>query len=61
MSDGTTHRLVLTAEQVAELLAVPVETVRNQRRCKSLRGVLVGKHLRFRLEDVEAYVANLTD
>lgn len=54
-----TTALVLTAEQVTELLAVPVETVRNLHRTRQLAGVLIGKHLRWRPDQVTAFVAAL--
>ena len=51
--------LVLTKEQVAKRLQVPEGTVDNLHRCGELKGVKVGKHLRWRLADVKRYVEEL--
>lgn len=48
--------LVLTDEQVADMLAVPKDTVRNLHRIGKLKGILVGKHLRWRPADVIKFV-----
>ena len=60
VNDTIAPPLVLTAEQVAELLQVPIETIKNLHRTRQLAGVLVGKHLRFKLVSVEQFVASLT-
>ncbi|MCH8852058.1 MAG: helix-turn-helix domain-containing protein [Planctomycetes bacterium] len=52
--------LVLTCQQVGELLQVSESTVTNLHRVRQLSAVLVGKHLRWRLCDVELYVSELT-
>lgn len=51
--------LVLDVNEVARLLTVPADTVRNLHRTGQCPGVLVGRHLRWRLADVEQYVNNL--
>ena len=53
--------LLLTASQVAKALGVPEDTIRNLHRVNTLKGVLCGKHLRWRPADVRAYVAALGD
>jgi len=50
---------VLDVNEVARLLTVPADTVRNLHRTGQCPGVLVGRHLRWRLADVEQYVNNL--
>ena len=52
--------LVLTCEQVGELLQVPEATIVNLRRMGQLSAIKCGKHLRWRLCDVERYVSELT-
>jgi len=48
---------LLTTEQVAELLQVPVETVKWWRKRRSgPKSVPVGKHARYRPEDVRAWL-----
>jgi len=53
--------LVLRCEDVARLLQVPEDTVRNLHRTGQLRGVLVGRHLRWKPEDVRRFVIGLGD
>ena len=55
----TNGPLLLKDEEVATLLAVSAETVKTLHRTRQLRGVLVGRHLRWRPADVEKYVAGL--
>ena len=52
--------LVLTCQQVGELLQVSESTVTNLHRVGQLSAVLVGKHLRWRLCDVAKFVSQLT-
>lgn len=59
MPINTSTPLVLTAEQVAELLQVSIDTIENLHRTKQLRAVKVGKHNRWRLADVEAFIEAL--
>ena len=59
MSEPNAVHLVLTREQVAERLQVPVDTVENLHRTGQLRGVKVGKHKRWRPTDVETFVQQL--
>ena len=51
--------LVLTCEQVAKMLQVPEDTVKNLHRTRQLPGVMVGKHLRFKPCSVRAFVEGL--
>lgn len=48
--------LVLTDQQVAVLLSVPPGSIRYMHRVGVLRGVKIGGHLRWRRQDVLAYV-----
>ena len=52
--------LVLTCQQVGELLQVPEATIVNLHRMGQLAAVKCGKHLRWRRADVERYVSQLT-
>ena len=47
---------LLTANEVAEALAVSVATVRRWERSGVLRGVRIGRVLRFRAADVDALI-----
>jgi excisionase family DNA binding protein len=50
-------RRLLSIEEVAEYLDVPVATVRTWRANKSgPRGIRVGKHVRYRPSDVELWL-----
>ena len=51
--------LVLTKHDAAELLQVSEDTVENLHRCGELRAIKIGKHLRWRLADVEKFVLEL--
>jgi len=58
---GEDHRL-LSIEEVAEYLDVPVGTVRTWRANKSgPRGIRVGKHVRYRPSDVEIWLELRSD
>ena len=50
-----TERL-LTAEEVAELLAVPVSWVRESTRSGAMPHVRLGRYVRFDLANVEAWI-----
>ena len=52
--------LVLTRDQVAEQLQVPPDTIENLHRTHQLKGVKIGRHLRWTLSCVEKFVAGLT-
>ena len=53
---------LLTVEDLAELVGVPPRTVYTWRQEKTgPRGIRVGKHLRFRLADVEAWLEKRAD
>ena len=56
---GPTAPLLLTAEGAAEALAVPEATVRNLHREKKLRGIFVGRHLRFSPATLSAFIEKL--
>lgn len=58
-TEALLRRLLLTREQVAELLAVPVDTVSNLHRMKLLRGIKIGKHLRWKPITIQNYVDGL--
>ena len=51
--------LLLTAEQVAKRLQVPLATVQNQERVGRLRSVLCGKHKRYLEADVRGFIDEL--
>ncbi len=51
--------LLLTPEQAAEALQVPLATIENQIRVSALPSVMCGKHRRVRLRDLQAYVEGL--
>jgi excisionase family DNA binding protein len=56
---GRNDRL-LSAQELANYLEVPVKTIYTWRhRNTGPRGFRVGKHLRFRWRDVEAWLADL--
>jgi len=55
----TLQPLLLTADDVARLLAVKPGTVRNLHRFGRLPGVRVGRELRWHHADVEEYVRQL--
>ena len=54
-------QLLLTEAEVASALRVRPTTVANLHRVGELRGVLIGRHLRWRPSDVEAFVKTLTN
>ena len=47
---------MLTVRDVAELLAIPPNTVYDEWRRWGLRGYWIGKHLRFREREVEQWI-----
>ena len=53
------HPLLMTREDVAASLQVPWPTIDNLHRTKRLPGQKVGKHFRWRPQDVYAFVDNL--
>lgn len=58
---GSDRRLLSIAE-VAEYLDVPVSTVRTWRANKSgPRGIRVGRHVRYRLRDIELWLERRAD
>jgi excisionase family DNA binding protein len=53
---------LLSPDDLASLLKVPVKTVYNWRtEGKGPKGIRVGKYVRFRREDVEAWLDRLAD
>ena len=48
--------LMLDAEEVGAVFRVPKDTVANFHRTRQLRGVMIGKHLRWRVQDVKRFV-----
>ena len=52
-------KLLLTREEVSQLLAVPADTIANLHRVRLLSGVKVGKHLRWTPESVRQFVEGL--
>ena len=58
-SEVASRPLLLTREDVAAVLQVPWPTIDNLHRTKRLPGQKVGKHLRWRPQDVHAFVDNL--
>ena len=57
--DELTSKLLLTREDVVVLLSVPPETIVNLHRTHQLRGVRVGKHVRWLPKDVQRFVDGL--
>ena len=53
--------LLMTKDEVAAALQVPADTVTHLHRDGQLPGVKIGKHLRWRPEDVQAFVQGLGD
>lgn len=54
--------LLLSPDDLATYLGVPVKTVYNWRsEGKGPRGVKVGRHLRFRMADVQAWLDEHSD
>ncbi len=61
-SAGETTNRLLKPEEVAEILGVPVATLYGWRyRQKGPKGLRVGRHLRYRAEDVERFISNSAD
>jgi len=53
---------LLSPEALADYLAVPVKTVYNWRSAgKGPRGIKVGRHVRFRMIDVQAWLEQNAD
>ena len=58
---GLTRADLLTAAQVADLLAVPVSTVREWGRSGTLPRIKLGRHVRFLRSQVEATILSARD
>ena len=57
----TTRRPLATVEEVAEFYGIPVQTLYQWRHRRiGPRAAKVGRHLRYRWEDVERYFDELT-
>ena len=54
-----TSKLASSVEYVVVLLSVPPETIVNLHRTHQLRGVRVGKHVRWLPKDVQRFVDGL--
>ena len=48
---------ILTPEDVAEILRLPVKTIRARIADKSLKGTKIGKHWRVYKKDLERYLS----
>jgi excisionase family DNA binding protein len=59
MTDATVplHHRLLTAEEVAELLRLPVSTIYDLARTGRLPQLRIGRALRFSQSDLEAHLA----
>jgi excisionase family DNA binding protein len=55
MSAGGSNKM-LSVQDVAEILAVSPDTIYDQWRQWGLKGYKIGKHLRFREREVEAWI-----
>lgn len=55
----TSEPLFLSAEQAGEVVGVPAATIRNLRRYGRLKGVVVGRHLRFARAEIERFAKEL--
>ncbi len=58
---GLTRADLLTAAQVADLLGVPVSTVREWGRSGTLPRIKLGRHVRFLRSQVEATILSARD
>ena len=54
---GGSNRM-LDAQEVADLLGVPKATIYDEWRKWGLNGYRIGRHLRFREREVEAWIAS---
>lgn len=55
---------LLTIDEVAEWLQIPITTIYKHRHLKQgvgLLGIKVGRHLRWRQEDIEAWLKELSE
>lgn len=59
MTQAITHRELLTAREVAELLAVRESTIQDYARRGLLPSIKLGRHRRFLRGDVDATIARL--
>jgi excisionase family DNA binding protein len=56
-SQAADHRRLLSIQELADYLDVPVETVRTWRANRTgPRGIRVGRHVRYRPSDVELWL-----
>ena len=58
-TDELLSQLLLEKSEVASLLRVPENAVSNLHRCRQLRGVLVGRNLRWKPATVREFVDGL--
>ena len=55
------EQLLYTPEQVGEMIAMPVTWVMRQYREGKIRGLKLGyRSVRFRVQDIEAYISGLS-
>jgi len=59
LNETSVPRLLWTVDEVARAIGVTPDCVRNLHRVGLLAGVRVGRYLRWRPADVEAYVKRL--
>lgn len=53
---------VLTTSELAAHLGVPVQTIHDLRHCgRGPRGIRVGRELRFRLSEIQSWLADLEE
>ena len=55
------NELLWTLDQVARALQVPKATIENQSRLRNLKSIVIGKHKRWKPQDVRKFVESLTD
>jgi excisionase family DNA binding protein len=59
VTSGTAMETLMTTEQLAEFLQVPLATLYQWRhKGTGPKGIKVGKHVRYRRADVEAWLEN---
>ena len=60
-TETTIAPLTLDKQQASAALNVPVDTLLNLTRTGQLRFIMVGKHKRWLLDDLRAFVASRSD
>ena len=59
ISEASVETLVLTDAEVASLLRVSLDTVKNLHRTKQMRGIKIGRHLRWPIASVQEFIEEL--